>query len=185
MGISMFSTHARRSMINQIRWWLPGLLTALILLGGPGCTDAASDRVDRARVFDGDSFEARRVDGRRVEVRLFGIDAPERHQAWNSRSRSALRELVEGESLRLRVVEVDRYDRLVAEVFLPDGRSVNAAQVAAGNAWVYRRYSNDARLIGLEEEARAARRGLWSRPAHEQIPPWEWRRQRREAGGGR
>ena len=181
----MSPNDSRRSSIYPVRRCLTALLALLFLLGGPGCTDAASDRVDRARVFDGDSFEARRADGRRVEVRLFGIDAPERYQAWNRRSRSALRDLVEGESLSLRVVEVDRYDRLVAEVFLPDGRSVNAAQVAQGNAWVYRRYTDDARLIGLEEEARAARRGLWSMPAHEQVPPWEWRRQQRESGGGR
>lgn len=181
----MSPNDSRQSSIYPVRRCLTALLALLFLLGGPGCTDAASDRVDRARVFDGDSFEARRADGRRVEVRLFGIDAPERYQAWNRRSRSALRDLVDGESLSLRVVEVDRYDRLVAEVFLPDGRSVNAAQVEEGNAWVYRRYTDDARLIGLEEEARAARRGLWSMPAHEQVPPWEWRRQQRESGGGR
>ncbi len=161
------------------------LFVALLVTVGASCTEAPSDRIDRVRVFDGDSFEARGADGSRVEVRLFGIDAPERYQPWNRRSRSALRELVEGESLDMRVVEVDRYDRIVAEVFLPDGRSVNAAQVAEGNAWVYRRYTNDARLIGLEDEARAARRGLWSLPAHEQVPPWEWRRQRRESGRGR
>jgi endonuclease YncB( thermonuclease family) len=172
-------------LTNAFRWGLSGLLALLLLVGGTGCTDAAGDRVDRVRVFDGDSFEARRADGRRVEVRLFGIDAPERYQPWNRRSRSALRELVEGEAVSLRVVTVDRYDRIVAEVILPDGRSANAAQVEAGHAWVYRRYTDDAHLIRLEEEARAAGRGLWSLPTHEQVPPWEWRRQRRESGQGR
>lgn len=153
------------------------------LAGAAGCSDAGYP-VDRVEVFDGDSFTARDPDGLEIEVRLFGIDAPERRQPWSRKSREALRALVRGRMLDLRVVEVDRYDRLVAEVFLPDGRSLNAEQVAAGHAWVYRRYTDDPELLRLEREARDARRGLWSLPERERVPPWEWRRQR-HVGGGR
>jgi endonuclease YncB( thermonuclease family) len=143
-----------------------------------GCTDAGY-RVDRVEVFDGDSFTARDSDGRKVEIRLFGIDAPERRQAWSRRSREALRELVRDRSLELRIVTVDRYERLVAEAWLPDGRSLAEAQVGAGHAWVYRRYTDDPDLLALEDEARRERRGLWSLPGHERMPPWEWRERAR------
>ena len=52
-----------------------------------------------------------------------------------------------------------------------------------GHVWVFRRYTDDRVLLGLEAEARAAGRGLWSLPEKERIPPWDWRdaRPRREA----
>ena len=160
------------------------LFALAVLLAGAGCTETPrQNQVDRVEVFDGDSFEARGADGRRVEVRLYGIDAPERRQPWSRKSREALRSRVRGQVLDLRVVEIDRYDRLVAEAFLPDGRSLNAEQVAGGHAWVYRRYTDDPELLRLEREARDARRGLWSLSERERIPPWEWRRKRRASGG--
>ena len=56
---------------------------------------------------------------------------------------------------------------------------VNAALVRDGAAWVCRRYVDDPRLLELEGEARAARRGLWGLPEVDQVAPWEWRAERR------
>jgi hypothetical protein len=61
------------------------------------------------------------------------------------------------------VTEQDRYERLVATVYV-DGDNVNAWLVAQGHAWAYRAYLDDENLIGVEEDARRARRGLWSFP---------------------
>ncbi|MBO1081646.1 thermonuclease family protein [Roseomonas sp. 573] len=55
----------------------------------------------------------------------------------------------------------------------------HAELVRGGHAWVYRQYMTDRSLLPLEAEARAARRGLWSLPERERIPPWAWRRQQR------
>ena len=74
----------------------------------------------------------------------------------------------------------DRYARIVADVRLPDGRSLNREMVRAGLAWSYRRYSNDPELAGLEAEARAARLGLWADP--HPVAPWAWRSNRTTAG---
>ena len=48
-------------------------------------------------------------------------------------------------------------------------------------AWVYRQYLKDKTLLQDEQEAREARRGLWSLPSTEQVPPWEWRKGARNA----
>ena len=75
----------------------------------------------------------------------------------------------------------DRFGRLIADVLLPDGRSLNRELVKAGLAWWYRRYAADDWLLKeLEAAARTARRGLWvdAKP----VPPWEWRRPRRDEG---
>ena len=72
---------------------------------------------------------------------------------------------------------MDRYRRIVGRVYV-DGVDVNRELVAGGFAWVYRKYSNDVELLELEARAMERRLGLWTDP--NPIPPWEWRRCRRE-----
>src|SRR5204863_9992087 len=60
---------------------------------------------------------------------------------------------------------------------LTDGLDVNAEQVKRGMAWVYLQYSQDAKLIALEREARAAKLGLWQQP--DPVAPWQWRQANR------
>jgi endonuclease YncB( thermonuclease family) len=55
---------------------------------------------------------------------------------------------------------------------------VNAALVEQGAAWVYRQYARDQSLFRLEEQAKAAKRGLWGLPDAQRCPPWDWRRGR-------
>jgi micrococcal nuclease len=67
-----------------------------------------------------------------------------------------------GKTVRIVPRDTDRYGRTVAEVILPDGRSLNREMVREGLAWWYREYTpHDAELARLEAKARAARRGLW------------------------
>lgn len=66
----------------------------------------------------------------------------------------------------------DRYKRTLGRVFC-DGVDVNAEQVRRGMAWVYDKYVTDHSLYMVQNEARAARRGLWVDPGP--MPPWEWR----------
>lgn len=132
------------------------------------------------RVLDGDSFVVT-ADGADTGVRLFGIDSPERGQGWSRRSRFALADLLEGETVRLEVEEIDRYDRLVVRVVRArDGVDVSTEQVRLGHSWVYRQYTDDPELLRLETAAREAGIGLWSLPEHDRVPPWVWRRENRE-----
>jgi micrococcal nuclease len=60
-----------------------------------------------------------------------------------------------------------------------DDLDVNLELVRRGLAWWYRQYSpKDKELAPAEEEARKAKRGLWADA--KPIPPWEWRKGRRE-----
>ncbi len=153
------------------------LLLLLLACGG----GAPAERGIEARVVhvkDGDSFAAR-VDGEPVEVRIYGIDAPERGQPWSRRARRALERRLDGRAVALRPVEEDAHGRLVAWVDAEDGACVACVQLRGGHAWVYRRYTDDAELLALEDEARRDRRGLWSLPERDRVPPWEWRRRSR------
>ena len=77
--------------------------------------------------------------------------------------------------MTIREVDTDRYGRTVADVILPDGRSLGREQVAKGMAWWYSTYApHDQELARLQAEARKAHLGLWSQPIP--IPPWDWRK---------
>ena len=74
--------------------------------------------------------------------------------------------------------DIDRNDRIVADVVLADGTSLNRESVKQGLAWWFFRYSNDVTLKTLEMEARDGKRGLWRDPIP--IPPWVFRKIQRK-----
>ncbi len=156
-----------------------GLATAALALAcasGAFAEHAPGPSRYQARVVhvrDGDSLIV--SDGaRQRELRLAEIDAPERGQAWGKRAARALAALVNGQVLRVEFVEIDRYGREVSRVFAGDV-CVACALVREGHAWAFRKYLRDPEFLDWEREARSARRGLWSLPAHTFVPPWEWR----------
>jgi endonuclease YncB( thermonuclease family) len=112
-------------------------------------------------------------------VRLAGIDAPERRQAFGDRSRQSLAELVFRRRVTLNWHKKDRYGRLVGVVRV-DGLDAGLHQLRAGMAWHYMQYQSEQSKADQEEyshseaEARLARRGLWRDPLPE--APWEFRR---------
>ena len=126
-------------------------------------------------VSDGDTLTVLTADKAQHRIRLWGIDAPEANQDFGSRAKQAASGLAFGKDVTVRVRDRDRYGRTVAEVILPDGRSLNHELVKGGLAWWYRSYAPiDTELARLESEARTAKRGLWSQP--NPVPPWSWRK---------
>lgn len=131
-------------------------------------------------IADGDTFTLLTGDKKQLKVRLSEIDAPEKAQPYGTRARQSLSDLVFGKDVRVVEDDIDRYGRLVGQVYV-DGIHVNRKMVHEGMAWVYRQYLNDETLLQDEESAREAKRGLWSLPSTEQVPPWEWRKGSRSA----
>jgi endonuclease YncB( thermonuclease family) len=125
------------------------------------------------RVIDGDTIEVQLSSGP-IRVRLNSIDTPEKDQPWGPDAQAALAGRVNGRRVDLEPVTQDRYDRLVAVVFL-DGENINAWMVQQGDAWAYRDYLDDPSYCAWEAVARASRLGLWSLPPGSRVAPWEWR----------
>lgn len=144
---------------------IPTLLAITLALMAPELTGKV------VGIADGDTLTVL-IDRKPVKVRLEGIDAPERSQAFGARSREKLSELVFGKTVRVVTYGTDRYGRTLGVVYI-DGENVNAKMIESGLAWHYKRYSSDAELDRLEREARRAKRGLWSDPAP--VEPWNWR----------
>lgn len=126
------------------------------------------------KVTDGDTITVKLSSGP-ITVRFDSIDAPERNQPWGTDATAALAELLDGQEVSLDVMSQDRYDRLVAVVYLGDGH-VNAWMVEQGHAWAYRQYMSDTDYCRWEDDARRNRRGLWSQASEDWVAPWEWRR---------
>ena len=85
-------------------------------------------------------------------------------------------DLAAGKIVNVKPKDKDRYGRTVAEILLPDGKSLTQELVWSGLAWHFVRYAkNDKELARLEAEARTSKRGLWA--DKEPVAPWEWRQQ--------
>lgn len=123
-------------------------------------------------ISDGDTLTVLH-DQQQIKIRLAEIDAPEKAQPFGARSRQALADLCFQAKAEIKPEKRDRYGRTVARVSC-HGTDASTAQLQAGMAWVYLKYSTDPALPPIEAEARAAQRGLWADPGP--IPPWEWRR---------
>jgi len=123
-------------------------------------------------ITDGDTIKVLR-DGKQETIRLHGVDCPEGGQPFGTRAKQFTSSLAFGKRVKVIVRDRDRYGRTVAEVVLPNGRSLNRELVRSGLAWHFKRYSDDPVLAQLETQARAARLGLWA--DQDPIPPWDWR----------
>lgn len=125
-------------------------------------------------VSDGDTLTLLTPDRVQHKVRLDQIDAPESGQPWGAAAKQRLSAAVFQKTVTVRSSGQDRYGRTLGRV-QADGADVNAALVRDGAAWAYRQYLTDRRILTLESDARSAGRGLWSLPAAQTTPPWEWR----------
>jgi endonuclease YncB( thermonuclease family) len=117
-----------------------------------------------------------------IRIRMHAIDAPERGQPQGAASKAALAALVYGKPVLVEPIEQDRYDRLVARLWLGD-LDVNAEMLKQGQAWVYRRYADEPAYCAYEKAARDLRRGLWALPVPQRPAPWEWRKRKSLEGG--
>jgi endonuclease YncB( thermonuclease family) len=157
-------------LTNAVKIYLLTLvLTIPFALGAKSLTGKV------VKVIDGDSIVLLK-NKRQYEIRLVNVDCPEYKQAYGNQARHFTANLVFGKIVRAEYESKDKYGRLLAEVFLPDGRSLNRDLVRNGYAWKYDRYSNDSTLEELEQQARKNKIGLWKDP--DPTPPWEFRRKK-------
>lgn len=109
-------------------------------------------------ISDGDTLTCLTGQKRQIKVRLHGIDAPEKAQAYGQKAKRHLSDLAYGKTVMLDVADTDRYGRTVA-VAVSGSLNVNRQMVADGYAWAYRRYSGA--YVADEAAAKSARKGLW------------------------
>lgn len=99
--------------MNMIAAWAAAFV---FLLLGNAWAEALEGRV--VRVTDGDTITV--LDARKVQhrIRLAGIDAPEKKQAFGTRAKENLSYLVFGKTVRVDGRKKDQYGRLVGKVLV-------------------------------------------------------------------
>ena len=129
-------------------------------------------------VSDGDTITVLR-DKQLQKIRLYGIDCPEKRQPFGKKAKQFTSDMVFGKTVEVNRIDTDRYGRTVAFVVVDD-HLLNEELVMAGLAWVYDRYCYESicdNWKNFQLRARLDKRGLWGDAG--EIPPWEFRRQRK------
>ena len=150
-------------------WIIAAVFWAFLGVANP----AFADQVGTPTVMSGDVLE---VAGRRFQ--LYGIDAPEMDQTCMAQGRrfncghiakTALMDLVAGEIVTCRLV-IEHDSNAALGHCTAGGFDLGANMVHTGWALADRQLST--KYVGAEENAQAAKRGLWR---GQFIPPWKWR----------
>ncbi|RJR32897.1 MAG: hypothetical protein C4567_17775 [Deltaproteobacteria bacterium] len=175
--MSLFLT--KRKTANGKRKTLLILLLLFAALAW-ACDRTSQPPPQKARVIqviDGDTL----ILASGKAVRLLGIDAPEMEREGRlpeflaHQAKAYLAQLAEGKEVRLEYgpLRYDRYDRLLAHVFLADNTLVEAALLRQGLARVYFHPPNLSHrevLLAAQTEAMDARRGLWVKALNQDEP---------------
>jgi len=150
------------------------ILMLFIFIAASGCggtNEAETPFYPVVRVIDGDTIVVE-YRGKEEKVRLIGVNTPEIHhpnkgvERYGRAAASYTKKLLQNKQVRLEfdVQQRDKYGRLLAYVYLPDGTFVNARLVAEGYAQVMTvppnvRHAGEFRE--LQRQACQANKGLW------------------------
>ncbi len=134
-------------------------------------------------VSDGDTITLLGEDNTQYKVRLAGIDAPEKKQAFGNASKKSLSDLVFSKQVVANWSKKDRYGRLIAKVVF-NNSDINLMQIQRGMAWFYSKYKYELiqedriEYLQAHENARNKKVGLWA----DSLPeaPWDFRVSRKK-----
>ena len=139
-----------------------GAIVLFLSMASPSAAARLAGRI--INTGDGDTLRAN-LNGTPTTIRLGCIDAPEKKQRYGATASSRLAELLpRGTAIELRVMEIDRYGRTVAEIY-QGGRSVNLQLVQEGAAVAYHEYlkkCDKPAFLQAEAAAKSSRLGVWS-----------------------
>lgn len=159
------------------------LLLVTLIVAIPSVADTLQGRV--VGIADGDTVTVLDASNTQVKIRLMGIDAPEKKQAFGRKSKESLSALVFNKQVTVEFSKKDKYGRTVGKIVV-DGVDANLEQVKAGMAWHYKKYQNEqseddrSNYAIAEEQARVEKRGLWVDT--DPTPPWVWRKEKKRGG---
>lgn len=157
-------------------------LSIVILFVLIGCKSSPLSSVSQEKVLhgqvidvlDGDTVKLR-SDWHIYKIRLAGIDAPEKQQAYGVQSKIYLEHLIADKDVSIKVLSCDQYGRYVGKIYL-NGKDINGEMIHSGYAWHYNHFDYNPVYAGFMLDAQRSNRGLWQE-VHP-TPPWIFRKGR-------
>ncbi len=133
--------------------------------------------VKPTRIVDGDTLDITHY-GYPIRVRLYGIDTPEKKQAYGMEATEKLEQLLEiNKEVTLELINIDGFGRSVAIIHLENGKTVQEELLISGSAWYYSRYCKKeicAEWEKIQDTARENKNGLWQKK--NPTAPWNFRK---------
>ena len=148
-------------------------------------------------VTDGDTIKCLTDQKEQVKVRLYQIDAPESGQAYGEEAKEILKNILDSSMLNSISITIEDdktlYPTIIARatiaVILPCPKlaghcpppissiDLGTRMIELGYAWYYPFTKKNPEYQQAEQEAKAAKRGLWA--DKHAMPPWEYRKQKK------
>ena len=138
------------------------------------------------KVVDGDTIDIDMPDGNKpyTRVRLWGVDTPETKYPGRSvmyygpEACAFVKELVEGKEVTVCLEPFEKsrgkYGRLLAYVYLLNGRMLNEELISQGYGYADERFDHVMKkeFLQLQKQAQREKRGLWQEERPDQRPQW-------------
>jgi endonuclease YncB( thermonuclease family) len=127
-------------------------------------------------ITDGDTFKGLTPDNLEIKFRIYGIDSPEKKQAFGNKSKQYLSDLIFEKTVRVKLHRKDIYKRHIVWVFTEDSKDISAEMLRAGMAWHYKKYDSTQHYADLETKAHKEKTGLWI--DLNPVAPWDFRKKK-------
>ena len=156
-----------------------------LIIAAVSCTSFADQLIGKViKVTDGDTVNVLTSENETHKIRLSGIDAPEKKQAFGNKSKQVLTDLIYGKTVSVEFNKLDKYQREVGKIMF-NGQDVNLRQIKLGLAWHYKKYEKEQDVedrsiyANAEYIAQVVKAGLWG--DNNPVPPWDFRKHKRDA----
>lgn len=129
---------------------------------------------------DGDTITVLTDNNSQVKIRLYGIDTPEKGQAFGQKAKEFTAKMVSGKVVTIEEIDKDRYGRTVGVVSI-NGTILNEELLKNGFAWhfgIYCKRPECEQWKKYELKAQGSRIGLWAESSP--TSPWEFRRNKKD-----
>jgi micrococcal nuclease len=119
------------------------------------------------KVFDGDTISIEAADGKVYQVRMLGVDAPDKSVEWGRKSHRRLNGLLLGKEATVIIRKMDSSARYIGTVY-SGGEDINLKQIEAGMARYFSRNGYEPMRSDREPYTRAELKarnegaGLWA-----------------------
>lgn len=129
------------------------------------------------KVTDGDTITLLTKNNKKIKIRLYGIDCPEKGQDYYQVAKNYLSKEVYQKNVNVEVKNKDRYQRSVGIVWL-NNTNINLSLLKQGLAWHYVQYDKSATYANAQKNAQLNKKNIWS--SNKATAPWEFRKAKRK-----
>lgn len=125
-------------------------------------------------IADGDTVTVLTNANEQVKIRIYGIDCPEKKQAFGAKAKQFLSSLIFGQVVMIQPLGKDLYGRTIARITC-EGRDIGLTMIQYGYAWWYQQYAKkEIDYKKAQSKAKEQQLGLWADA--NPVEPWKFRK---------